>query len=59
MNISFSPKGQPAFRSLSQAAGDGGLALGTTVTSILFLVAILSIVVFLAVTKRDMTANPS
>ena len=43
---------------LSQAAADGGLALGTTVTSILFLLAILSTVVFLAVTKKDVTASP-
>ena len=42
---------------LSQAKGAGGLALGTAATSILFLFAILSIVVFLTVTKRDVIAK--
>ncbi|MBA3843185.1 MAG: hypothetical protein H0X39_11340 [Actinobacteria bacterium] len=40
---------------LSQARHDGGLGLGTTVTSIIFLVAILVVVTFLSVTKRDVT----
>ncbi|MDL2363247.1 MAG: hypothetical protein QFB86_02610 [Patescibacteria group bacterium] len=40
---------------LSQAKSDGGLGLGTTVTSALFLVAILSLVIYLSVTKRDAT----
>lgn len=40
---------------LSQAKSDGGLGLGTTVTSALFLVAILSLVIYLSVTKRGAT----
>jgi uncharacterized membrane-anchored protein len=38
---------------LSQTRGNGGLALGTTVTSELFLVAILSLVTYLAFTRKD------
>lgn len=38
---------------LSQARGDGGLGLGPTVTSILFLLAILATVTYLSVTKKD------
>jgi uncharacterized membrane-anchored protein len=38
---------------LSQATKDGGLGLGTTVTSAIFLVTILVVVVFLTVTKKD------
>ncbi len=41
---------------LSQAPGDGGLGLGTVVTSALFLVTILALVVYLAITRRDATA---
>ncbi|MDN3015729.1 hypothetical protein PH210_05840 [Paenibacillus sp. BSR1-1] len=41
---------------LSQPKVNGGLGLGTTVTSVIFLVAILAIIVFLAVTKIDI--NP-
>jgi uncharacterized membrane-anchored protein len=40
---------------LSQAQGDGGLGLGTTVTSAIFLAAILATVVYLAVTRKDVT----
>ena len=40
---------------LSQARHVGGLGLGTTVTSMIFLVAILVVVSFLSVTKRDVT----
>jgi hypothetical protein len=40
---------------LSQSRHDGGLGLGTTVTSLIFLVAILVVVSFLSVTKRDVT----
>ncbi|MFS7872275.1 hypothetical protein ACEYXF_02815 [Streptomyces asiaticus] len=40
---------------LSQPTGDGGLGLGTVVTSVLFLAVILSLVVFLAVTRKDVT----
>ena len=38
---------------LSQPRSVGGLGLGTTVTSALFLLAIVSVVVFLSITKRD------
>ena len=38
---------------LSQPRHDGGLGLGTTITSLIFLLAILAVVSFLAVTKRD------
>jgi uncharacterized membrane-anchored protein len=38
---------------LSQVHDDGGLGLGTTVTSILFLGAILVTVIYLTITKRD------
>ncbi|MEA2370983.1 MAG: hypothetical protein QOH12_1377 [Solirubrobacteraceae bacterium] len=37
----------------SQAKADGGLGLGTTVTSFIFLAAILATVVYLSVTRRD------
>jgi len=40
---------------LSQVTGNGGLGLGTTGTSALFLVTILGLVTFLAVSKRDQT----
>ena len=39
---------------LSQSRDDGGLGLGTTVTSIIFLAAILSVVVYLTRTRRDL-----
>ncbi len=42
---------------LSQAKKDGGLALGTTVTSIIFLLTILAVVVFLTITKLDRTEH--
>jgi uncharacterized membrane-anchored protein len=44
---------------LSQSRANGGLGLGATVTSAVFLVAILSVVVFLAVTQRDLMAEPT
>jgi uncharacterized membrane-anchored protein len=40
---------------LSQAKSDGGLGLGTTTTSYIFLACILALVVFLSVTRRDQT----
>jgi uncharacterized membrane-anchored protein len=44
---------------LSQPTADGGLGLGTTVTSLVFLAAIAVIVVYLSVTGRDVeTARP-
>ena len=41
---------------LSQSRGDGGLGLGTTVTSALFLATILEIVVYLTRSRRDAPA---
>lgn len=38
---------------LSQAPKDGGLGLGTTVTSIVFLAVIVSLVTYLTITRRD------
>ncbi len=40
---------------LSQPAADGGLGLGTVITSVLFLAVILGSVVFLTVTRRDVS----
>ena len=40
---------------LSQARHDGGLGLGTTVTSLIFLGAIVAAVAFLSMTRRDVT----
>jgi uncharacterized membrane-anchored protein len=40
---------------LAQPTDDGGLGLGTTVTSVIFLAAIGALVAFLTVTKRDRT----
>jgi len=40
---------------LSQARVDGGLGLGTTVTSAIFLTAILGTVVYLSITRKDAT----
>ncbi|MCW3062160.1 MAG: hypothetical protein JWQ02_3981 [Capsulimonas sp.] len=40
---------------LSQARADGGLGLGTVGTSALFLVAILALVIYLTITKRDIS----
>ncbi len=40
---------------LSQPKADGGLGLGTVVTSALFLTAILAVVIFLTITRRDET----
>lgn len=40
---------------LSQPTGDGGLGLGTVITSALFLAVILGLVVYLGVTRKDVT----
>jgi uncharacterized membrane-anchored protein len=40
---------------LSQPTGDGGLGLGTVVTSVLFLAVILGLVIYLGVTRKDIT----
>lgn len=42
---------------LSQSTTNGGLGLGTTFTSVIFLAAILATVVFLIVTKKDAQAS--
>ncbi|MCX6819666.1 MAG: hypothetical protein NT019_00020 [Candidatus Adlerbacteria bacterium] len=42
---------------LSQAQSDGGLGLGTTATSFIFLGAILITVAYLAISKRDVISN--
>jgi uncharacterized membrane-anchored protein len=49
------PLGASLGDGLSQPRADGGLGLGTTVTSLLFLVVILAVVSYLSVTKRDQT----
>ncbi len=43
---------------LSQSQSNGGLGLGATVTSAAFLVAILAVVVYLGVTRRDFIEEP-
>ena len=52
------PLGASLGDGLSQPKADGGLGLGHHVTSLLFLAAILAVVVYLAVTKRDQAAVP-
>jgi uncharacterized membrane-anchored protein len=42
---------------LSQAQVDGGLGLGTVITSAIFLIAILSTVIYLSITKKDTFAT--
>jgi uncharacterized membrane-anchored protein len=49
------PLGASIGDELSQARADGGLGLGTTLTSILFLGTILAVVVFLSLTRKDVT----
>ena len=44
---------------LSQAQTDGGLGLGTTVTSIIFLITILGLVVYLTTTRKDVIETKS
>jgi uncharacterized membrane-anchored protein len=50
------PLGASVGDGLSQDHADGGLGLGTTVTSWVFLAVILAVVTYLAVTKRDQPA---
>ncbi|HEV7188333.1 MAG TPA: hypothetical protein VGN28_10610, partial [Blastococcus sp.] len=52
------PLGASLGDGLSQQKSDGGLGLGTTWTSLLFLAAILAVVTYLAVTKRDQAVVP-
>jgi uncharacterized membrane-anchored protein len=47
------PLGASLGDGLSQPRADGGLGLGTTVTSLLFLLVILVVVTYLSITKRD------
>ncbi|MFE2145102.1 hypothetical protein ACFXA3_25760 [Streptomyces sp. NPDC059456] len=49
------PLGASAGDYLSQPSDEGGLGLGTVVTSALFLAVILGLVVFLTVSRRDVT----
>jgi hypothetical protein len=42
---------------MSQSRRDGALGLGTTATSVIFLGAILALVVFLTVTRNDVTVD--
>jgi uncharacterized membrane-anchored protein len=51
------PLGASIGDGMSQAHQDGGLGLGTTGTSVIFLTVILALVVFLAVTKVDQTST--
>lgn len=44
---------------LSQPTGDGGLGMGTVVTSALFLTVILGLVVYLSVTRKDVAQSQS
>ncbi|MCY7400468.1 MAG: hypothetical protein LH477_05825 [Nocardioides sp.] len=44
---------------LSQPTADGGVGLGTTATSALFLLVILAVVTYLAITRRDVTPPPT
>ena len=53
------PLGASIGDELSQSRKDGALGLGTTVTSALFLSAIVIVVAYLAVTKRDVSVKPA
>lgn len=44
---------------LSQTQANGGLGLGATITSAVFLLAILAVVIFLALTRKDFIADPT
>jgi uncharacterized membrane-anchored protein len=44
---------------LSQSVGDGGLGLGAIVTSFTFLAAIVALVIYLTVTRRDAMDRPT
>jgi uncharacterized membrane-anchored protein len=51
------PLGASIGDELSQSRADGGLGLGTTLTSALFLGAILLVVIYLSITRKDATEN--
>ncbi len=44
---------------LSQSQANGGLGLGATITSVIFLTAILIVVIYLALTQKDFIADPT
>ena len=44
---------------LSQSHSDGGLELGTVITSAIFLIAILATVIYLTKTRKDVIKNPA
>ncbi|MEU7305947.1 hypothetical protein [Streptomyces sp. NPDC007206] len=50
------PLGASVGDCLSQPTGDGGLGLGTAVTSVLFLAVILGLVVYLSLARKDIAA---
>jgi uncharacterized membrane-anchored protein len=52
------PLGASLGDGLSQPHGDGGLELGTTWTSLTFLVTVLAVVAYLAISKRDQAEVP-
>ncbi|MCW2702486.1 MAG: hypothetical protein JWQ37_481 [Blastococcus sp.] len=52
------PLGASLGDGLSQPRDEGGFGLGTTWTSVLFLVTIVAVVIYLAVTKRDQATVP-
>ncbi|PKW12175.1 Repeat of Unknown Function [Streptomyces sp. 1222.5] len=54
--MSSGPLGASVGDYLSQPAGDGGLGVGTVVTSVLFLAVVLGLVVYLGVTRKDVVA---
>jgi uncharacterized membrane-anchored protein len=49
------PLGASLGDGFSQSRADGGIGLGTTVTSVVFLGVILVVVAYLAITRRDET----
>ncbi|MFL5995500.1 MAG: hypothetical protein ACJ736_14505 [Streptomyces sp.] len=51
------PLGASVSDYLSQPSGDGGLGLGTVITSALFLTVILGLVVYLSVTRKDVAQS--
>ena len=52
------PLGASIGDALSQPVPDGGLGLGTTVTSLIFLAAIAAVVAYLTISRRDVTVIP-
>ncbi len=53
------PLGASVGDHLSQPTGDGGLGLGTTGTSALFLITILALVAHLTISRVDVTTTPN